>query len=79
VIFEPLVADVADVALDFALAVGILLRHDVVPGSAVQEVDDVVKLQLVQGQLCRTPRFTDILGKTKTITKSCKNSKVTKK
>jgi hypothetical protein len=65
VIFEPLVADVADVALDLALAVGILLRHDVVPGTAVQEVDDVVKLQLVQGQLCRTPRFADILEKRK--------------
>ncbi len=64
-IFEPLVADVADVALDLALAFGILFRHDVIPGAAVQEVDDVVKLQFVQGQLGRTPRFTDILEKRK--------------
>jgi hypothetical protein len=65
VIFEPLVANVADVALDLSLAFGILFRHDVIPGAAVQEVDDIVKLQLVQGQLGRTPRFTDILEKRK--------------
>ncbi len=46
-ILEPFVANVADVALDFAQKGGIFFRDDVVPGTAVEVVDDVVQLQLL--------------------------------
>lgn len=64
-ILEPLVADVTDVALDLPLAAGVLFGHDVIPGTAVEVVHDVVELQLLQAQLRWPTRLTDILGRTK--------------
>jgi len=61
VILEPLVADVADVTLDLPFTARGLLRHDVVPDPAVQVVDDVVKLHLVQGYLGGFAGLTNIL------------------
>ena len=62
-ILEPLVADVTDVALDLPLAAGVLFGHDVIPGTAVEVVHDVVELQLLQAQLRWPTRLTDILGR----------------
>ena len=60
-IFEPLVANVADVALNLAQEGGIFFRHDVVPSAAIEIVNDVVQLQLLQRQSGRPVRLADIL------------------
>ena len=60
-ILEPLVADIADIALYFTLARRVLLRNNAVPRAPVQVVDHVVQLQLVQGQLSWTTGLTQIL------------------
>ena len=60
-ILEPLVADIADIALYFTLARRVLLRNNAVPRTPVQVVDHVVQLQLVQGQLSWTTGLTQIL------------------
>ena len=60
-ILEPLVADIADIALYFALTRRVLLRNNAVPRAPVQVVDHVVQLQLVQGQLSWTTGLTQIL------------------
>ena len=60
-ILEPFVTDIAYIAFDFALAGRVFLRNDAVPRAAVQVVDHVVQLQLVQGQLSWTTGLTQIL------------------
>jgi len=60
-ILEPLVANVANVALDLAQEGRIFFWHDVVPSAAIEIVNDVVQLQLFQSQFGRPIWLTDIL------------------